>query len=156
MLRRMERLAIFLDAARKNNLMHNVYIHRSIDDLRLEAARPAQHLRDISPSTRLLQQQRLSVVHSRYEHMVTNFSGWLYDLLAVLPSLAIGKRDLHDDLMIRFGNEFVPDGKHKHALKPGANLRLVHPDTIRFLRRQPRVRSIMKKLGYHWRWQDAG
>lgn len=39
--------------------------------------------------------------HSRYEHMVTNFSGWLHEILATLPDLAVPKWQLQHDLVHR-------------------------------------------------------
>ena len=53
-------------------------------------------------------------------------------------------------LVARFGDDFVPDGHHKHSLLPGANLRRVRPETLEVLRSVPRIGRLMHRLGYSW------
>ena len=100
---------------------------------------------------------------SRYEHMVSEFGGWLSALVGhVLPRLppvprahdADDGRGGHDEqaivatLRARFERSFVPDGQHRHALMPGANLRMLPPHAVASLGGDARVAALLRRLGY--------
>ena len=64
----------------------------------------------------------LVLLESRYEQMVENFATWLRPLLLPLPLQGKARDELHASLLADFRDEFTaPDGKHKHALFPGAS-----------------------------------
>ena len=154
MLLRMERLASFHAEAQRGNLTSTgaVTSRRGVSMQVREATSSAESLPRAGCSTLWANSQPpwLTVVHSRYELMVSDFGTWLRELLAALPPLSTPKDALHDGLLARFGADFVPDGKHKHALRPGANLRRLRPKTIARLRAMSRIDNIVHQLGYNW------
>ena len=85
--------------------------------------------------------------------MVTDFASWLSRLLQALPdgvARVRSRQSLHRLAQMAFADQFVPDGGHKHALIPGANLaRLSRPAHER-LRTFPRLVAVVDRLGYHW------
>lgn len=91
-----------------------------------------------------------TLVHSKYETMVTNFSAWVGQ---VLESMVDGKgvrKTLQKTLVKQYQNDFVPNGKHKHALVMGANMAKLKLSTIRELRRIPVLQELLQDLGYDW------
>ena len=161
MLQRMERLAAFHAEAQRSNFTSGGSSTQERGTTNVHAAARAGGVRDVASDSkgqapfgcnarRTGLQPWLTVVHSRYEHMVSDFGAWLHELLATLPPLSVSKQALHDGLLARFGADFVPDGKHKHALRPGSNLRRLQPETIKQLRGMPRIDSIVRQLGYGW------
>lgn len=89
------------------------------------------------------------VVHSRYEHMVADFDGWLDRLLEPLP-LADGTRAaLHRQLAQRYGADVAPGSQH--ALAANGHLARLQPGTMAALRGgSPRLASVVHQLGYLW------
>eukprot|EP00966_Prymnesium_polylepis_P167577 3873900-Prymnesium_polylepis.1 len=148
MLRRTERLAAVLESAR----LHKFTLPRGAVVPSLGAVAPNFEPSACQRRTTDHSGPRLHVLHSRYEDMVSDFDSWLHDLLAALPTLAVSKKLLHQGLLARFGDDFVPDGKHKHSLRAGSNLQRLRPETIERLREMPRVAAIVRRLGYEWSW----
>ena len=93
------------------------------------------------------------VAISRYETMVASFAAWLSALVQLLPS---GVRGSHKDrgsrlvriLRHRFESSFVTDGRHRHVLVPGSNLAKLPRATLQWLADEPRVISMLLRLGY--------
>ena len=72
-------------------------------------------------------------------------------MLAALPDGVARSRSrsaLRHSLVTRFRRDFVPDGGHKHALVPGSNLARLRADTVRALRANRRVASLIARIGY--------
>ena len=89
----------------------------------------------------------LVLLESRYEQMVENFATWLRPLLLPLPLPGKARDELHASLLADFRDEFTaPDGKHKHALFPGASALVgtipPHTPTTHALRRDRSARYL--------------
>ena len=91
-----------------------------------------------------------TLLHSKYELMVTNFSLWAKQLLEHVVDKPGQRRTLHRTLVAQFRNDFVPDGKHKHALVAGSNIRKLRPTTVQQLTRDTRLSGLLSDLGYDW------
>lgn len=90
------------------------------------------------------------LLQSKYELMVTNFTTWAGQVLEEMVADRATRWALHAKLAGRYKNDFVPDGKHKHALHPGANIAQLKPETIRRLAQDARLSSLLADLGYDW------
>ena len=109
------------------------------------------------------EQPHVTVLLSRYEHMVTRFPSWLNALLHALPdSLTkddrsasagrhVGRNGIESSLREAFQSDFVTDGGHRHALKPGSNLARLSAGALARLQAHPRIASLMRRLGYEQR-----
>ena len=82
--------------------------------------------------------------------MVTNFSLWAHEFLTPMIEKPGQRRTLHNTLVKLYRNDFVADGKHKHSLTAGSNMRKLKPDTIQQLTRDPRLNALLRDLGYDW------
>ena len=91
-----------------------------------------------------------TLVHSKYEAMVTNFSSWAWEMLEHMVAGKGQRRSLHSSLYEQYKNDFVPNGKHKHTLLIGANLAKLKPNTIRQLQQDAALDSLLQGLGYDW------
>ena len=56
-----------------------------------------------------------TLLHSKYELMVTKFSTWAKQILDVFIEGKGQRRTLLATLVAQYKNDFVPDGKHKHT-----------------------------------------
>ena len=111
----------------------------------------------------------VTMLLSRYEHMTTDFRGWTAKLLRALPSSVhcVARTQsspfghvhreadraylakLERTLQAPFEDSFRPDGKHRHALTPGANLRKLSARALdELISAEPRVASLVRRLGY--------
>ena len=97
----------------------------------------------------------LTVLVSRYEHMVSDFGGWVAALVQHLPPSAVpkshrdGQRQMEHLLRTPFEGDFVADGKHRHALHPGANLKQLSARArTTLLAAEPRIADVVHRLGY--------
>ena len=111
-----------------------------------------------TPCSRPTQRPQLTVILSRYEFMVDDFSGWLSALLGALPDGVAHLRhrtDTHAALHAHFASSFTPDGGHKHALRPGANLATLSAASLNRLRAVPSLASVVSRLGYGWEAAQA-
>ena len=93
---------------------------------------------------------RATLVHSKYETMVTNFSDWSAEILAHVIEPKGKRRTLHTEFVEQYEKEFVPNGKHKHALLMGANMAKLKPATIQALMRSDTLQTLLRDLGYDW------
>lgn len=92
----------------------------------------------------------LSVLHSKYEHMVSDFDGWLSALLAPLPLGLARSSSLHAQLARRYRGD-VSVGRQRASVGVGANMGRLQPETLSALReRVPRLGALMQELGYLW------
>ena len=91
-----------------------------------------------------------TLVHSKYEMMVTNFSTWAQQILARMIAAKGQRRTLHASLVKEYQGDFVPNGKHKHALLTGANIAKLKESTIRKLMQNSRLQALLNDLGYDW------
>ena len=91
-----------------------------------------------------------TVALSRYEHMVSDFAGWLASLLRLLKDIGAVGDDarLARALLPKFKDGFVADGRHRHALTPGANMAMLPRASLAHLRAAPRVVGALTRLGY--------
>lgn len=92
--------------------------------------------------------ERPTILYSRYELMVEDFSTWLWNILVVLPVPHNIKQSIRDKLYFQYQGDFEPDGKHKHSLRAGSNLARLKKGTLRELSRMPRLDAIMQALNY--------
>ena len=100
--------------------------------------------------------QEASLYHSKYELMVTNFSEWASQILEQMVAGRGQRKTLHRTLVAQYRNDFVPDGKHKHALHTGANIAKLKKDTIQQLMQDAQLKLLLKELGYDWLGHDRG
>jgi len=94
-----------------------------------------------------------TVILSRYELMVSDFASWLSRLLHALPdgvARSRSRESLHGLAHEAFADQFVPDGAHRHAVVPGANLARLSPSAKDKLRSFPRLVAVVDRLGYDW------
>lgn len=94
-----------------------------------------------------------TLIHSKYEDMVSNYSSWARQLVRPLTGDSdrpAQREGLLATLLERYKNDFVPDGKHKHTLKMGANIAKLKQSTIRHLMKNHRVKLTLGKLEYDW------
>ena len=91
-----------------------------------------------------------TLVHSKYEMMVTNFSTWAQQILSHIIAGKGQRRTLHTSLVNQYQGDFVPNGKHKHALLTGANIAKLKESTIRNLMHNSRLQALLNDLGYDW------
>lgn len=89
-----------------------------------------------------------TLLHSKYELMVTNFSVWAAQVLEKMVTPKGQRRALHASLVAQYKNDFVADGKHKHSLVAGSNLRKLQPATIRELMRNMQLSALLAEMGY--------
>ena len=95
-----------------------------------------------------------TLLHSKYENMVSNFSSWAQE---VLEHMVVGKgqrKSLHSSMYEQYKDDFVPNGKHKHALRTGANIAKLKRATIRRLRKEEALTALLSDLGYGWFGHD--
>jgi hypothetical protein len=93
-----------------------------------------------------------TLVHSKYESMVTNFSSWADMILKHM--VGHPRKSLHESLLKQYQHDFVPNGKHKHALVMGANMAKLQSSTIQTLRSHVRLQTLVRDLGYNWFGHD--
>jgi hypothetical protein len=95
---------------------------------------------------------------TRYEHMVTNFSGWAHFLMGTLMSgsPASKVRGMHSALVERHQASFVTDGKHKHGMFTGANIAKLKQSTVRTLVQHEGLNELLRDLTYDWFGFDRG
>ena len=93
---------------------------------------------------------RTWLLHSKYEHMVTNFSTWSATILDHMVALKGQRRGLHAALVKQYKDDFVADGKHKNSLVAGSNMKKLRPETVQLLMRDQRVDSLLRGMGYDW------
>ena len=91
-----------------------------------------------------------TLLHSKYEEMVTNFSSWAERMLEHMVAGKGQRNHLHKSLYAQYKDDFVPNGKHKHVLLTGANIAKLKPATIRKLRQHPPLQELLRDLGYGW------
>ena len=91
-----------------------------------------------------------TLLHSKYEHMVTNFSTWAKSILDVFIEGKGQRRTLLATLVAQYRNDFVPDGKHKHTLVAGSNMAKLKAHTLAQLMRNEQLKQLLRRLGYSW------
>ena len=102
--------------------------------------------------------QAPSLLHSKYEVMVSDFSGWARTLLAALMSgsPASKVRGMHTTLVQRHQSSFKTDGKHKHGMFTGANIAKLKQSTVQALVQHAELREVLRDLTYDWFGFDRG
>ena len=95
-----------------------------------------------------------TLFHSKYEDMVTNFSNWARAVLQHLVAPKGQRQALHASLYEQYKDDFVPNGKHKHALVMGANIAKLKSSSIRILRQNSVLNGLLQGLGYDWMGHD--
>ena len=98
------------------------------------------------------------LLHSKYEVMVTDFSGWARTLLAALMSgsPASKVRGMHTTLVQWHQASFKTDGKHKHGMFTGANIAKLKQSTVQTLVQHAELQEVLRGLAYDWFGFDRG
>lgn len=95
-----------------------------------------------------------TLLHSKYELMVTNFTLWAAEFLEVMIAPKGQRRALHTSLVAQYKNDFVPDGKHKNSLTAGSNMRKLKRSTVKELTIDPTLNALLRGMGYDWFGHD--
>lgn len=91
-----------------------------------------------------------TLLHSKYELMVTKFSTWAKQILDVFIEGKGQRRTLLATLVAQYKNDFVPDGKHKHTLVAGSNMAKLEAETLAQLMRDEQLKALLRQLDYDW------
>ena len=97
---------------------------------------------------------RPTLLHSKYEFMVSNFSAWVSQMLEHMVAGRGQRKTLLRTLVAQYRDEFIPDGKHKHALLTGSNIAKLKGKTIGHLVRIDELKQLLDRLGYDWFGHD--
>lgn len=121
--------------------------NQTIDEYLLEEEGATHRLcRRLKPLLRNLDPPNVTLV--TYEEMVSNFGGWLEEVIEPFEFGSLQKSLLLTQFRLKYRNEFRPDPKnsHKRNVEPGEHLRKLKPETIAELNR--RLAPYLKAAGY--------
>ena len=122
-------------------MQRNLAITRFMQGFDSSPLRRRTHLSECPPTT---------LLHSKYELMVTNFSVWAAQILAATVAPKGQRRSLHMSLVEQYKGDFVADGKHKNSLVAGSNMKKLKLDTIRELVNDKDLNALLDAMTYDW------